>query len=108
MRNLKAAILSGLFCWLTSHALGQLIKGEVHDKTSHAPLSGASISIPTVKKGIATDASGTFSIDLHGAKTFTVSAVGYKPQLITVTESNFYPIDLELSDQSLGQVVVVG
>src|SRR6185437_15333421 len=49
---------------------------------------------------------GTFSIDLHGAKTFTVSAVGYKPQLITVTESNFYPIDLELSDQSLGQVVV--
>ena len=108
MRNLKATILSGLFCWLTSHALGQLIKGEVHDKTTHAPLTGASISVPTSKKGVATDALGTFSIDLHGAKTFTVSAVGYKPQLIPVAGSGTYQVDLELSDKAMDQVVVVG
>ena len=109
MRKLKAAILSGLFCWLTSHALGQLVKGEVHDKTSHAPVAGASITVSTSKTGVATDASGTFSIDLHGAKTFMVSAVGYKPQVIPVTtNAAYYQVDLDLADKSLDQVVVVG
>jgi TonB-linked SusC/RagA family outer membrane protein len=109
MRNLKAAILSGLFCWLTSNALGQLIKGEVHDKASHAPLAGASITVPASRNGVSTDASGTFSIELHGAKTFTVSAVGYKTQRVPVsTNSAFYQVDLEIADKAMDQVVVVG
>src|SRR5262249_11159022 len=104
-----AAILSGLFCWLSSHALGQLIKGEVHDKTSHAPLAGASITVPTSRKGVATDASGTFSIELQGAKTFTISALGYKTQVVPwTTNSGFYQVDLDIADKALDQVVVVG
>lgn len=108
MRNLKALLLSGLFCWLTSHAFGQLIKGEVHDKTSHAPLPGASITLPSQRKGVSTDPAGTFSIQSNGAKSLTVSAVGYKPQTIALTDATFYQIELEVSDKSMDQVVVVG
>src|SRR4051812_45372741 len=108
MRNLKALMLSGLFCWLTSHAFGQLIKGEVHDKTSHTPLSGASISLPGNRKGISSDQSGNFSIQANGAKSFIVTAVGYKPQTIPLTDATFYPVELEISDKPLDQVVVVG
>ncbi|HXO76588.1 MAG TPA: carboxypeptidase-like regulatory domain-containing protein, partial [Puia sp.] len=68
MRNLKALLLSGLLCWLTGNAFGQLIKGEVHDKASHAPVPGASITISSQRKAISTDPSGTFSIQSNGAK----------------------------------------
>jgi TonB-linked SusC/RagA family outer membrane protein len=108
MRNLKALMLSGLFCWLTSHAFGQLIKGEVHDRTSHTPLAGASITLPSQRKGVSSDPSGTFSIQANGAKTLTVSAVGYKPQTIHLTDATFYQVELDASDKSLDQVVVVG
>lgn len=101
-------MLSGLFCWLTGHAFGQLIKGEVHDRTSHTPLSGASISLPSQRKGVSTDASGVFSIQANGAKSFTISAVGYKPQTIPLTDATFYQVELDISDKSMDQVVVVG
>src|ERR1700744_1803317 len=102
MRNLKALMLSGLFCWLTSHAFGQLIKGEVHDKASHAPLPGASITLPSQRKGVSTDPSGAFSIQANGAKTLKVSIVGYKPQTVALTDATFYKVELELSDKSMG------
>lgn len=108
MRNLKALMLSGLFCWLSGHAFGQLIKGEVHDKASHAPLSGASITLPSQRKGVSSDPSGTFSLQTNGARSFTVSAVGYTPQTISVTEAGFYQVELEAADKALDQVVVVG
>jgi len=108
MRNPKVLLLSGLLCWLTSTSFGQLIKGEVHDKTNHAPLGGASISLPNSRKGTTTDLTGAFSLQSNGAKSFTVSAIGYKPQTIAVTDAAIYQVELETSDKALDQVVVVG
>jgi len=107
MRNLKALSLVGLLCWFTSHAFGQQIKGEVVDKSTHTPLSGASITFKG-SKGVTTDAEGKFAFNAKGANSFTVSSVGYKPKTMTVTDAAFYQVELEGSNQALDQVVVVG
>jgi TonB-linked SusC/RagA family outer membrane protein len=107
MRNLKALSLLGLLCWFSSHAFGQQIKGEVIDKNTHAPVPGASI-VTAGTKGVTTNASGQFSFDAKGARSFTVSSVGYLPKNVSITDAASYSIELEPSDKSLDQVVVVG
>jgi len=107
MRNLKALSLFGLLCWFTSHAFGQQIRGEVVDKNTHTPLAGVSITF-TGAKGVTTGIDGKFSFDVRGAKSFTVSSVGYTSKQLPVTDATFYSIELESSNQSLDQVVVVG
>jgi len=107
MRNYKALSLVGLLCWFTSQAFGQQITGEVHDRASHAPIAGASIII-TGTNGVTTDASGKFTFDAHGAKSFSVSSVGYNPAKVTITSATHYEVALEAADKSLDQVVVVG
>ncbi|HEY4209776.1 MAG TPA: SusC/RagA family TonB-linked outer membrane protein, partial [Puia sp.] len=107
MRNYKALSLVGLLCWFSSHAFGQQISGEVLDKISHAPIAGASIVLSGTK-GVTTDASGKFSIEASGAKSFAVSSIGYNPATVTITSATYYEVSLEASDKSLDQVVVVG
>jgi TonB-linked SusC/RagA family outer membrane protein len=107
MRNYKALSLLGLLCWFTSHALGQQIKGEVTDKNTHAPVPGASIVVAGTK-GVTTNASGQFSFDAKGASSFTISSVGYLPKTVSITDAADYSIELDPSDKSLDQVVVVG
>jgi len=107
MRNYKALSLVGLLCWLTSHAFGQQITGEVFDKITHAPIPGASITV-SGNKGLTTDAGGKFLFQANGAQSFTVSSVGYNPITIKITAATSYEVALTLLDNSLNQVVVVG
>jgi TonB-linked SusC/RagA family outer membrane protein len=107
MRNYKALSLVGLLCWFTSQAFGQQITGEVFDKISHAPIAGASITLSGTK-GVTTDVSGKFTIQANGAKSFSVSSVGYTPAIVTITDATSYQVSLEATDKSLDQVVVVG
>src|SRR4051812_4710071 len=107
MRNFKTLSLVGLLCWFTSYAYGQQIRGEVYDKNNHAPLPGASVTVSGTN-GVTTDADGKFSFDAKGAKSFTVSTVGYTSKKVSLTTASFYSIGLESSNQALDQVVVVG
>jgi len=107
MRNYKALSLFGLLCWCTSYAFGQQIKGEVYDKNTHSPVAGASIKFAGAK-GVASDAEGKFTFEAKGAKSFVVSSVGYASKTVAITDAVFYQVELEGSNQSLDQVVVVG
>jgi TonB-linked SusC/RagA family outer membrane protein len=107
MRNYKALLLFGLLCWFSSQAFGQQITGEVFDKITHAPIPGASITV-SGNKGLTTDGGGKFTFQANGAKSFSVSSVGYNPAVITITGATNYEVSLEAADKSLDQVVVVG
>src|ERR1700759_5447209 len=107
MRNLKALMLTGLFCWLSGQAFGQLIKGEVIDKTTRSPIAGASILLKGAK-GMTSDESGKFSFESNGAKSFTISFVGYASRTVPLTNATFYSVELEGNNKALDQVVVVG
>lgn len=100
-------MLSGLFCWLSGQAFGQLIKGEVIDKATRNPIVGASILLKGTQ-GVTSDESGKFSFRSNGAKSFTVSFVGYISRTVPLTNETSYTVVLESSNQALDQVVVVG
>lgn len=107
MRNFKTLSLIGLLCWCTGYAYGQQIKGEVYDKNTHSPLAGASITVAGTK-GVTSGADGKFSFDAKGAKSFIVSSVGYKPHNVAITDAAYYEVEMEGSNQTLDQVVIVG
>src|SRR4051812_32769115 len=108
MRNYRAFSLLVLLCWLGSHAFGQVIKGEVLDKITRTPIAGASITIAGGQKGVSTDASGKFSLEVNGAGSIRVSSVGYESLTVPLTNAGFYQVQLENINRTLDQVVVVG
>lgn len=106
MRITKPLMLLLLLC-LTGFAYGQTITGEIIDKSSRSPVAAATITGTKSKKSVVSDADGKFKIELDGDKTIEVSYVGYTTQSVSVTTAASYTIELEPSNSSLDQVVVV-
>ena len=108
MRTYKALTMLGLFGCIVTLAFGQKISGEIRSKSTQQPIAGATILAARNQQGTSSDVNGKFSIDLQGAKTIQVSSVGYSSQTVNITEALDYTVELEPSDASLEQVVVVG
>ncbi|WP_315815474.1 carboxypeptidase-like regulatory domain-containing protein [Paraflavitalea speifideaquila] len=106
MRTTKPLFLLVLLC-LTGFAYGQTITGEIIDKSSRTPVAAATIIGSKSKKTAVSDANGKFTITLDGDKTIEISYVGYTTQFVPVTPATNYSIELEPSNTSLDQVVVV-
>jgi iron complex outermembrane recepter protein len=88
------------------------LTGTVTDKADGKPISGATISIPDMKTGTVTDASGKFSITLatKGIHLVEVSYVGYATfdQNIDFAVISHLDVQLTLSTIEAGEVVVTG
>src|ERR1700722_5022744 len=86
--------------------------GTVTDKADGKPIVGATISIPDLKTGTATDANGKFSMTLatKGIHLVQVSYVGYATfnQNVDFTVTSHLEIQLSLSTIEAGEVVVTG
>ncbi len=108
MRTYKVFVLLLLFGCMATLASAQTISGEIYNKNTLEPVVGASILAGKSQQGATSDASGKFTIDVQGAKTITVSSIGYASQTITLSSLTTYRIELESSNSSLEQVVVVG
>ncbi len=69
---------------LYAQNLTQTIRGSVTDKILQKPIPGATVSIPGLNKGDATDADGNFNIEQVpvGTHTLLISAVGYKENAV--------------------------
>jgi TonB-linked SusC/RagA family outer membrane protein len=106
MRITKPLILLVLLC-LTGIAYGQTITGEIIDKSTRSPISAATITGNKSKKSAVSDLNGKFTLELSGDKSLEVSYVGYTTQTIGITSALNYIIELEASNSSLDQVVVV-
>jgi iron complex outermembrane receptor protein len=88
------------------------LTGTVTDKADGKPIAGATISIPDLKTGTATDANGKFSITLatKGIHLVQVSYVGYATfnQNVDFTTISHLDVQLSLSTIEAGEVVVTG
>jgi hypothetical protein len=77
--------------------------------TDGSVLPGASVAVPALGLGTATDAQGRYRLALPaGSQQVTVSFVGYVPQTITVSRSQQRDFQLAPSPGELGEVVVQG
>ncbi len=108
MRNFRIFAWLLLLGCLPVLASAQTINGEVFDKSTGLPVGGANILAGSTTYGTSTDSTGKFTLDLRGAKTIVVSAVGYTTQTLGISGQLNYRIDLEPSSGNLEQVVVVG
>jgi TonB-dependent starch-binding outer membrane protein SusC len=84
-----------------------LVTGKVTDEQTGLPVAGASVIIKGEKKGVVSDAAGSFSINASTGQTLVVSSVGYAEKEVAVTSATLN-ISLTQTSKSLNEVVVVG
>lgn len=82
------------------------VKGKVIDENGEAVI-GASILVVRTSSGTVTDLDGNFTLSARTGDELRVSYVGYETQQIKIS-SNDITIQLELSSQTLDELVVMG
>jgi TonB-linked SusC/RagA family outer membrane protein len=83
------------------------LTGKVVLGNGSPDLSGTSIQIKGTKKGVTTDAAGSYTISAPRKATLVFSHIGYKSEEWRITDQTEVNITLGLADNSLDQVVVV-
>ncbi len=109
MRKIIILLLAACFGLLSfTKPTAITITGRVTDAQG-SPIPGASITIKGKKGGVTTDMYGNFSINVEDTRAvLIVAAVGYNSKNVTVGKHTTLNITLEISTQSLDEVVVVG
>ncbi|WP_420455399.1 TonB-dependent receptor domain-containing protein [Rubrivirga sp.] len=87
------------------------LSGRVTDAGTGDPLIGANVYLPDVQRGAATDIDGNYTIlgIPVGQYDITYSYTGYQSETITdveLSQGRTRTLDVELSSESLGEVVV--
>src|SRR5690606_9858249 len=103
-------ILTFFFTFLfliPSFSQDNIVRGRVFEEAG-TTLAGANIVIKGSSRGVTADASGNFAIAANQGETLVVSFVGYEPQEISVSTSNYLEIRLSLDTNLLQEVVVTG
>lgn len=80
------------------------------------PVNGASVSVKGSNRGTSTDVNGNFTIHIpesdrgfrNGAVTLLISAVGYEPQEMNISDSKPVNVTLKTLDKALDDIVVIG
>ena len=93
-----------LFIVFISHVIlfgRTTIKGDVTQAGTNNPIQGANIQIKGTETGTATDAKGTFSIDVEidFPVELSISHIGFKPITLIVSDKN--PVKIEMTDRVL-------
>lgn len=86
----------------------QVVTGKVTSEKDGSALPGVNILLKGTTTGSATDANGSYSINVGSgsAKTLIVSYIGYVSQEIAVGSSSVIDINLKESTETLNEVVV--
>lgn len=82
------------------------ISGTVYDSNTGETLIGVSVLETGTSNGTVTDIDGKYALKI-ASNQVTFSYVGYKKEMLNVTKSGVYNVNLE-SDNKLDEVVVVG
>ncbi|MFY7900235.1 MAG: TonB-dependent receptor plug domain-containing protein, partial [Chitinophagaceae bacterium] len=100
-------LLACFFCLEQLLAQTARLTGKVVDAATNEPLSGVTIIVKATKKGVSTNADGSFSLNIQEGETIEVSYIGYST--ITTKASRDAVIKLTaLAGNNLQDVVVVG
>jgi len=81
------------------------VSGTVRDEKG--PLPGVTVRVKNSSNGMATDASGNYTIKANRNETLVFSMVGFQTQEVVVTNANI-DITLAVDTKQLEEVVVVG
>lgn len=85
------------------------LKGNIKDANTSEPLAFVSVYLQGTSYGATTDLSGNFSIQVPlGAKTLSVSFLGYKMQEVAIGNAGSFVILLQPDLLKLDETVVVG
>ena len=85
------------------------VTGKVKSAEDATGIPGASVLVQGTSKGVATDAGGSFSLELQpNEDALVISSIGYKTQTIQVGHRSFIEVVLESDAVSLEEVVVIG
>ncbi|MEI9956936.1 MAG: carboxypeptidase-like regulatory domain-containing protein, partial [Ferruginibacter sp.] len=83
------------------------ITGTVKDDAGK-PVKGASVTVKNETTGTQTDGLGKFTLKASTGATLVISIVGYEETQIPVGGKSDYAVFLKQSNNTLGDVVVVG
>jgi len=110
LRTIKNAALLILFAAVpaTLFAQTKTVTGVVLDQQTKESIPGATVTVISTKKGVATDVSGRFSITVADNDQLLISSIGYKDQTITVGTQTNITVILGNTQTDLNDVVVVG
>ncbi|MDN5288778.1 MAG: TonB-dependent receptor plug [Mucilaginibacter sp.] len=101
-------VLFGVFALSNVFAQNRKVSGRVTGSDDGLPLSGVSVKITGTKIGVQTDVSGFYSLSVPaGAKSITLSYIGYTEATVPVNSSNTINVKLEVNNKALTEVVVV-
>jgi TonB-linked SusC/RagA family outer membrane protein len=100
-------IVAVALCSTFSLYAQRTVSGTVTD-VNDEPVSGASVSVKGTTRGTATDANGTYRLDVAENATLVFSYIGYVTQEIKVTSQTEISVRLLEDSQSLEEVVVIG
>ncbi len=92
---------------LSAAAIAQLkpISGKVTDKDGK-PIEGASVKVKGRSEGIATDADGSFKINVKAGDVLLISSIGHAAKQIKVSSQTMLSVILENADATMNEVVV--
>ncbi|MBO6063852.1 MAG: carboxypeptidase-like regulatory domain-containing protein, partial [Bacteroidales bacterium] len=88
-------------------AQNKTIKGVVLDETEQGVI-GAAVMVKGTTVGVATDIDGTFELGCKKGDVLVITSIGYKDLEVTVDDRAFYNLTMELDNQILDDVVVIG
>ncbi len=89
----------------------RMISGVVLDASTGQKISGVQVFVKGTNKGIVTDTSGVFALQVAAKNNVQLgfSSIGYQHKNVTVSEStNNLKVSLPVSEAALNDVVVVG
>ncbi len=103
-------LLASLLTWIGC-ALGQqrTVTGVVTSVEDGSPLIQLAVQIKGTQTGVVTDAEGRYTIRVAGSESVLVfTYTGYETQEITVGEQTTINVVMQLANEEIDQVVVVG
>ncbi|WP_431214431.1 TonB-dependent receptor domain-containing protein [Puia sp. P3] len=106
MRKQFTLLLLLLLCAVWAGAQGREVNGKVTDSAGNA-ISAATIRIKGFKKGVSATSDGSFKINVPPNSVLIVSAVGFEPQEVDVTNTTNADIHLHAAGSRMLNEVVV-
>src|SRR5699024_9231038 len=101
-RYLSLLMLLGLHTPILAQSK-TFISGTITDATTNEPLIGVNIMVKGKVVGTITNYEGGFTLETNESPPFTlvVSMVGYRPQEVSITQTNTQGLQIQMSEQTM-------
>ncbi|MCU0357861.1 MAG: TonB-dependent receptor [Cyclobacteriaceae bacterium] len=98
-----------LFLAFVASAQTRIVRGKVTSSDDGMPMPGVNVVVQGTSKGSATDASGSYSIEIEASEnTLVFTFIGYKTQTINIDGRQEINVRMDPDALSLEEVVVIG